>query len=74
MPQKGLNSFQFKLLCLKNIAYAQRDTESNKSFRLNIYEFYLVILLPRYHIKSLDMTKTQGFREDLWGYDLFLYP
>ena len=43
--------------------------------------FYLVILplsikwAPvKYHINSLGMTKTQGFYEDLYGYDFLLYP
>ena len=26
----------------------------------------------KYHIKPLGMTKTQGFCQDLYGYDLFL--
>ena len=26
------------------------------------------------HIKPLGMTKTQSFRQDLYEYDLFLYP
>ena len=28
----------------------------------------------KYHIKPLAMTKVQGFRQDIYGYDLFLYP
>ena len=26
-----------------------------------------------YHIKSLGMTKTKGFRQEPYGFDLFLY-
>ena len=54
-------------------------TENLRSLRLNRYEFYLVILplgirwaLMRYHIKPLGMTKTQGFCQDFYWYDLFL--
>ena len=56
-------------------------TESFKRFSLDIYGFYIVILLLRirsalikYHVKPLGLTKAQGFRQDLYRYDLFLYP
>ena len=55
--------------------------ESFIGLRLNPDGFYLVILpqctrwvLMKYHIKPLGMAKTQGFRQNLYGYDLFLYP
>ena len=51
-------------------------TESLKGHRINPYGFYLITLpqgirwaLMRYHIKLLGMTKTQGFRRDLYWYD-----
>ena len=28
----------------------------------------------KYHIKPLGMAKTQGFGQNLYGYNLFLYP
>ena len=56
-----------------------RPTESFKGLRLNPYGFYLVILplgirwaLMNYYIITLGMTKSQSFRQDLYGYDLFL--
>ena len=53
----------------------------SKVFALKLYASYLVIIplgitfaLMKHHMEPLDMTKTQGFRQDLYGYDLFLYP
>ena len=55
--------------------------ESFIDLRLNPDGFYLVILtqcirwaLIKYHIKPLGMAKTQGFRQNFYEYDLFLYP
>ena len=28
----------------------------------------------KYHIEPIGMTNTQGFHQDLHGYDMFLYP
>ena len=57
------------------------NTESFKSLRLNPYGIYLTILalgnrwaLMKYRIRLLGMTKAQGFHQDFYGYDLFLYP
>ena len=56
------------------------STESFKDLFLNLYGFYLVMLplgfrraLIKYLIKPLIITKTQGFRQELYGYDLLLY-
>ena len=53
-------------------------TESFKSLRRNACGFYLVILslgircaLKKYLIKPSGKTKAQGFRQYLYGYDLF---
>ena len=54
-----------------------RTHQSFKSLRLNPNEFYLVILLLgskwafiKHNIKRLGTTKTQGFCQKLYGYDL----
>ena len=56
------------------------SAESLKGLYLNPYGFYLVMLplgfrraLIKYLIKPLIITKTQGFRQELYEYDLLLY-
>ena len=50
---------------------------SFKGLRLNLYGFYLVMVIPpllmKFHIKPLSLTKTHEFCQDLYGYDLFSY-
>ena len=56
-------------------------TESFKGLRLNPYGVYLIILplgirwaLMKYYSKPLGMKKAGGFLQDIYVYDLFLYP
>ena len=35
---------------------------------------YKKMFLMKYYVKPLGMTKTQGFRQNLYGCNLFLYP
>ena len=72
---RSLNDFRAEIVRRKLF------TGSFKGLRLNLYRFYLVILPlgikcahMKYHIKPLGMTKTQGFSQDLYAYDLFLLP
>ena len=65
-------------LTTNDINYKKTLTESFNGLCLNPNGFYLLILpvsirwvFMKYYIKSLGMTKTQGFCQDLYGYGLF---
>ena len=49
-------------------------TESSKGLYLAILPLGIMWPPMKYHIKPLGMTKTQGFRQYLYRYDLFLFP
>ena len=63
----------------QRLKYNRSSLKVLKIFIRTFYRFYLVILpfsirwgLMKYHIRSYSMTKTQGFRQELYGNDLFL--
>ena len=58
--------------CKIYLAFIENLYESFKDLYLAILPVGIRWMPMKYHIKPLGMTKIQGFRQDIYGYD-FLY-